>query len=81
MILVTSERVEGYLERADKIPHRKEGENVLLDFIPKTTRRVLDLGKGYGRLIKLLKTKISSAKYVAIDFSYAQNFKATIWKG
>jgi ubiquinone/menaquinone biosynthesis C-methylase UbiE len=40
-----------------------------LDFIPKTTRRVLDLGTGDGRLIKLLKTKIPSAKYVAIDFS------------
>jgi tRNA (cmo5U34)-methyltransferase len=66
---LTSERVEWYLESADKIPHRKEGENVLLDFIPKTTRRVLDLGTGDGRLIKLLKTKIPSAKYVAIDFS------------
>lgn len=66
---LTSERVEWYLENADKIPHRKEGENVLLDFIPKTTRRVLDLGTGDGRLIKLLITKIPSAKYVAIDFS------------
>ena len=46
-----------------------EGENVLLDFIPKTTRKVLDLGTGDGRLIKILKTKIPSAKYVAIDFS------------
>ena len=42
---------------------------MLLDFIPKTTRKVLDLGTGDGRLIKLLKTKIPSAKYVAIDFS------------
>jgi len=66
---LTSERVQGYLERADKIPHRKEGENVLLDFIPKTTRKVLDLGTGDGRLIKLSKTKIPSSKYVAIDFS------------
>jgi tRNA (cmo5U34)-methyltransferase len=66
---LTSERVQGYLDRADKIPHRVEGENVLLDFIPKTTRKVLDLGTGDGRLIKLLKTKILSARYVAIDFS------------
>lgn len=66
---LTSERVQEYLERADKIPHRSEGENVLLDFIPNTTRRVLDLGTGDGRLIKLLKSKIPSAKYVAIDFS------------
>ena len=66
---LTSERVQGYLDRADNIPHRREGENVLLDFIPKTTRKVLDLGTGDGRLIRLLKTKIPSAKYVAIDFS------------
>ena len=66
---LTQERVRGYLERAGKIPYRTEGENVLLDFIPKTTRKVLDLGTGDGRLIKLLKTRIPSAKYVAIDFS------------
>jgi tRNA (cmo5U34)-methyltransferase len=66
---LTSERVRGYLERADKIPHRTEGENVLLDFIPKTTRKVLDLGTGDGRLIRLLKTKIPTMKCVAIDFS------------
>ena len=66
---LTSERVKGYLEKADKFPHRSEGENVLLDFIPKTTRRVLDLGTGDGRLVKILKTKIPNAKYVAIDFS------------
>jgi tRNA (cmo5U34)-methyltransferase len=66
---LTSERVQGYLERADKIPHRSEGENVLLDLIPNTTRKVLDLGTGDGRLIKLLKRKIPLAKYVAIDFS------------
>jgi tRNA (cmo5U34)-methyltransferase len=66
---LTSERVQGYLERADKISHRSEGENVLLDFIPNTTRKVLDLGTGDGRLIKILKRKIPLGKYVAIDFS------------
>ena len=66
---LTSERVKGYLEKADKFPHRSEGENVLQDFIPKTTRRVLDLGTGDGKLVKILKTKIPNAKYVAIDFS------------
>lgn len=66
---LTSKRVQGYLERADKIPHRIEGENVLLDFIPKRTRKVLDLGTGDGRLIRLLKRKIPTIKSVAIDFS------------
>ena len=79
---LTSERVQGYLDRADNIPHRREGENVLLDFIPKTTRKVLDLGTGDGRFIRLLKTKIPSAKYVAIDFSppMLRTLQAAIWK-
>lgn len=66
---LTSKRVGGYLKRADQIPHRTEGENTLLDFIPKKTSRVLDLGSGDGRLIRLLKGKIPTAKSVVVDFS------------
>ena len=66
---LTSERVTGYLKRANKNPHRKEGEETLLDFIPKGTTRVLDLGTGDGRLIRLLKRKIPRLKSVVIDFS------------
>lgn len=35
----------------------------------KRTRRILDLGTGNGRLIKLLKEKIPTVKSVTIDFS------------
>ena len=66
---VTPQRVHGYLERANRIPHRAEAEEVLLDFIPNSVRRVLDLGTGDGRLIRLLKRKIPTVKVVAIDFS------------
>lgn len=66
---LTPQRVHGYLERANKIPHRGEAEQVLLDFIPNSARRVLDLGTGDGRLIRLLKRKIPTVKFVAIDFS------------
>jgi tRNA (cmo5U34)-methyltransferase len=66
---LTSKRVRQYLERADKIPHRIEGENTLLSFIPKKTSRVLDLGTGDGRMIRLLKGKIPAAKCVVLDFS------------
>lgn len=58
-----------YLAKADTIPHRTEGESVLLDHIPQTTKRILDLGTGDGRLLALLKIERSQAQGVALDFS------------
>ncbi len=62
-----------YLERADSIPHRTEGESALLEFMPHTTRRILDLGTGNGRLLALVKASLAPAvaESVAIDFSPA----------
>jgi len=60
-----------YLERADSIAHRGEGESTLLEFIPPTRRRILDLGTGDGRLLALVKREHPQAAAVAIDFSPA----------
>jgi len=65
----TAEHALKYLARADGIPHRTEGEGVLLDFIPKCAERILDLGTGDGRLLALVRLDRPGAKGVAIDFS------------
>lgn len=58
-----------YLERYDKIPHRTEGEAVVLEEVPKTVKRVLDIGTGDGRLLALLKIDRPDMESIAIDFS------------
>jgi SAM-dependent methyltransferase len=58
-----------YLNVADNLPHRSEGESVLIDHLPENTKRVLDLGTGDGRLIRLIKTNRPDIDAVAIDVS------------
>jgi tRNA (cmo5U34)-methyltransferase len=73
----TTEHALGYLAKADSIPHRTEGEAVLIDYIPTTAQRILDLGTGDGRLMALLKIvgeaypseNRPSATGIALDFS------------
>jgi tRNA (cmo5U34)-methyltransferase len=65
----TTEHALGYLAKADSIPHRTEGEAVLLDYIPTDAQRILDLGTGDGRLMALLKIDRPSATGIAVDFS------------
>lgn len=58
-----------YLSRADAIPHRTEGEAVLLDHLPPQPQRILDLGTGDGRLMGLVKLKYPRVPGVVVDFS------------
>jgi tRNA (cmo5U34)-methyltransferase len=67
---LTKERVLEYLTKANNIPHRAEGESVLLDHIALNAKRVLDLGTGNGRLIKILnEERPNIEEAVAIDVS------------
>ena len=58
-----------YLDIADDIPHRTEGEAVLLEHIPISAKRILDLGTGNGRLLRLLKINRPNMDAVGIDIS------------
>ncbi len=73
----TKKHAYKYLSRAHKLPHRTEGERVLLDQIPNGIKRVLDLGAGDGRVLSLvLSSNPSITEGVALDFSDPMIIKA-----
>jgi cyclopropane fatty-acyl-phospholipid synthase-like methyltransferase len=63
------EHAAHYLDRADTIPHRAEGEAALLEWIPPHPSRLLDLGSGDGRLLSRLVDACAPVEAVALDFS------------
>jgi tRNA (cmo5U34)-methyltransferase len=63
------QHASAYLERADRIPYRSAGESALLEEIPSSVRRVLDLGSGDGRLLELVLRARPQASGIAVDFS------------
>jgi len=64
-----AEHVDRYLVRADEFPHRLEGEAVLLEQVPRTATRILDLGTGDGRLLARLRSDRPEMLGVGLDFS------------
>ena len=65
----SAEHALQYLARADRITHRSAGEAVVLELVPRTVGRILDLGAGDGRLLALLKIDRPDAEGMATDLS------------
>jgi tRNA (cmo5U34)-methyltransferase len=65
----SADHARHYLETADSIPHRREGERALLEFLPERVERFLDVGSGAGRLFSFVKAAHPGAQCVALDFS------------
>ncbi len=63
------EHARWYLGLADRFPHRREGEAVVLEQIPHDVQRVLDLGTGDGRMLALILSVRPGATGVALDGS------------
>jgi tRNA (cmo5U34)-methyltransferase len=66
---LTPEHALAYLAKSDQIPHRTEGEGVVLELLPATTKKILDIGCGDGRLMALVKLGRPQARGIALDFS------------
>jgi tRNA (cmo5U34)-methyltransferase len=58
-----------YLRERDDIPHRMEGFAVLMEVLPASPRRVLDLGTGDGYTLGLVRSAHPEAEGVGVDFS------------
>ena len=71
------DRVEGYLERVDRLAPRLAGEQALLEVLPDRVERVLDLGCGDGRLAALvLEHRPDVTEVVCADVSEAMLTRA-----
>ena len=65
----SAEHALQYLARADRITHRSAGEAVVCELVPRSARRILDLGAGDGRLLALLRLDRRESHGVATDAS------------
>lgn len=64
-----ADHATAYLARRDRIPHRGEGYDVLIELLPERVTRVLDLGTGDGHALALVLDARPGAQAVGVDFS------------
>jgi tRNA (cmo5U34)-methyltransferase len=64
------DHARSYLERRSLIPNREQGYAALLEFLPASPRRVLDLGTGDGYLIARIRDAHPESTGIAADFSF-----------
>jgi SAM-dependent methyltransferase len=64
-----AEHATQYLDRRKRLPHRLEGYDALLEALPGTVRRVLDLGCGDGEVTARVLATHPEASSLACDFS------------
>ena len=62
------QHVESYLNIVNDIPHRSEGEGILLEYVPLNAKRILDPGTGDGRLV-------SAVNPISFSLSDKRSFK------
>jgi tRNA (cmo5U34)-methyltransferase len=68
-------RVAEYLSR--QIPYRAEADEMLLEALPETVDRFLDLGSGDGRLLSLVRGRHPAARGIGFDASEPMLARAT----
>lgn len=64
-----SEHAQRYLRERKDLPHRQEGYAALMEFVPPTASRVLDLGCGDGEVIARVVSAHQGIEAMACDFS------------
>ena len=65
----TEEHAGRYLKRADDYPHRAEADAALLEQVPREAHRILDLGTGDSRVLRLLSETRPEMTGVGLDIS------------
>ncbi len=66
-----SDHVQDYLNRRSQFPWREVAYDHLMEHVPPTARRVLDLGCGDGKVVGRVVDESPSVEAVACDFSPA----------